>query len=135
ESRTSFARTRCWVTLWTSTIGASPVTVTVSATAPTRKSAFTVAVNDPCSSMPSRLSVLNPGSANVTLYVPGRRSTTLNWPLPSVTTDRTLSINAGLAASTVTPGRTAPDVSFTTPAMDAWAYAPAGTSMSDAITN
>src|SRR6478735_5674841 len=111
-----------------STTGVSPVTVTDSSTAPTRKSAFTVAVNDPASSMPSRLSALNPGSANVTLYVPGRRSTTLYWPLPSVTTDRTLSINAGLAASTVTPGRTAPDGSFTTPAMDACAYAAAGTS-------
>src|SRR5687767_12667677 len=78
--------------------------------------------------MPSRLNVLNPGSANVTVYVPGRRSTTLNWPEPSVTTDRTFSISAGLEASTVTPGRIAPDASFTTPAMDACAYAAAGMS-------
>jgi hypothetical protein len=35
----------------------------------------------------------------------------------SVTPVRTFSIKAGLAASTVTPGSTAPDVSFTTPAM------------------
>jgi hypothetical protein len=28
----------------------------------------------PASSMPSRLTVLNPGSENVTEYVPGRRS-------------------------------------------------------------
>jgi hypothetical protein len=35
-------------------------------------------------------------------------------------------MRAGLAASTVTPGRTAPDVSLTTPAMVAWAYAVAG---------
>ena len=34
-----------------------------------------------------------------------------------MTTLRTFSIRAGLAASTVTPGMTAPDVSFTTPAM------------------
>ena len=34
---------------------------------PTRKSAFTVAVNVPASSMPSRLNPLNPGSVNVTL--------------------------------------------------------------------
>ena len=34
-----------------------------------------------------------------------------------MTTVRTLSINAGLDASTVTPGSTAPVVSFTTPAM------------------
>src|SRR5258705_7690003 len=36
-------------------------------------------------------------------------------------------MRTGLAASTVTPGRTAPDASFTTPAMEAWAYAAAGT--------
>ena len=35
----------------------------------------------------------------------------LNWPCPSVTAMRTFSISAGLAASTVTPGRTAPVVS------------------------
>src|SRR5437899_12856331 len=40
-------------------------------------------------------------------------------PRSSVTTKRTFSIRAGLAASTVTPGITAPDVSLTTPAMAA----------------
>src|SRR6266852_2687222 len=35
-------------------------------------------------------------------------------------------MSAGLAASTVTPGRIAPDESFTVPAMLAWAYAVAG---------
>src|SRR5688572_21586180 len=59
----------------------------------------------------------------------------LYWPAPSVTTDRTFSINAGLAASTVTPGRTAPDVSLTTPAMDACAYAAAGSRTRHAIAN
>src|SRR5436190_16939404 len=48
------------------------------------------------------------------------------WPFPSVTAERTFSMRTGLAASTVTPGSTAPDVSFTTPVMDAWAYAAAG---------
>ena len=43
------------------------------------------------------------------------------WPPPSVTTVRTFSMSAGLAASTVTPGSTAPDASRTTPAIDAWA--------------
>src|SRR5688572_21237522 len=38
-------------------------------------------------------------------------------PSPSLTTERTFSIRAGLAASTVTPGSTPPDVSLTTPAM------------------
>src|SRR4029453_3407374 len=37
------------------------------------------------------------------------------WPLPSVTPVRVFSINAGLEASTVAPGRTAPELSFTTP--------------------
>src|SRR5688572_22822025 len=49
-----------------------------------------------------------------------------NCPAPSVTTVRTFSMRAGLAASTVTPGSTPPDVSRTTPAIDAWAYAAAG---------
>ena len=38
-------------------------------------SALIVAVNAPVSSTPSRLKVLKPGSVNVTVYVPGRRST------------------------------------------------------------
>src|SRR5689334_8088511 len=49
-----------------------------------------------------------------------------NWPLPSVTTDRTFSMRAGLDASTVTPGRTAPEVSRTTPEIEACANATAG---------
>src|SRR5881397_2143797 len=42
----------------------------------------------------------------------------LYCPEPSVTTVRTFSISAGLAASTVTPGSTAPVVSLTTPAIE-----------------
>ena len=38
--------TLCWTTFCTSTVGASPVTVIVSSSAPTRRSALTVAVND-----------------------------------------------------------------------------------------
>ena len=48
------------------------------------------------------------------------------WPVPSVTTVRTFSVNAGLDASTVTPGRTAPDESLTTPAIVACANATRG---------
>jgi hypothetical protein len=44
-------------------------------------------------------------------------------PVPSVTAERVFSINAGLAASTLTPGSTAPDESFTAPAIVAWANA------------
>jgi hypothetical protein len=42
-------------------------------------------------------------------------------PALSVTAERTFSINAGLAASTVTPGATAPEESRTTPVRDACA--------------
>jgi hypothetical protein len=49
----------------------------------------------------------------------------------SVTADRTFSIKTGLAASTVTPGSTAPDVSLTVPATAlVCASATAGTSAS-----
>src|SRR5258705_8034046 len=48
------------------------------------------------------------------------------WPPPSVTTDRAFSMSAGLEASTVTPGSTAPEASFTTPVMEACANAAEG---------
>src|SRR6266581_3501603 len=53
-------------------------------------------------------------------------------PSPSVTTLRVFSMRTGLAASTVTPGKTAPDESFTTPAMVLCADATAGSSVSSA---
>src|SRR5688572_847258 len=56
------------------------------------------------------------------------------WPLPSVTTARAPSMSAGLDASTVAPGNTPPEVSLTTPVMDAWAYAAAGTTASHVST-
>ncbi len=65
-SMTSLLMTCCCRTPWTSTTGDSPVTVIVSSSAPTRSSAFTLAVNEPASSMPSRRDVLKPGSVKVT---------------------------------------------------------------------
>ena len=53
--------------LVTSTIGASAVTVTASATTPAFISAFTVATKAPANSIPSRLTEVNPGSVNVTV--------------------------------------------------------------------
>ena len=50
---------------WTSTVGASPDTVIVSATDPTERSALTVAANDPAISMPDRLMTLKPGRVKV----------------------------------------------------------------------
>ena len=52
---------------WMSTIGLSPVTVTVSSTAPTRSSASMVAVKSADTSTPSRRTVLKPGSVKVTV--------------------------------------------------------------------
>src|SRR5712691_3152952 len=57
------------------------------------------------------------------------------WPLPSVDAERTFSMRTGLAASTVTPGSTAPEVSFTVPVIDPWAYADAGIIASHTRTN
>src|SRR5580765_2292849 len=100
-----------------STVGESPVTVIDSASEPTRRSALTAAVNADVNSTPSRFTVLKPVNVNVTEYVPGTRLTILYWPAASVTTVRTRSMSDGLAASTVTPGMTAPVASLTTPAM------------------
>ena len=109
-----------------STSGAWPVTVSVSSIAPTVMSAFTVATNSPRSSMPSRLTVAKPGSVKVTVYGPGRRSTMRYSPWLSVTAVLEPAISAGLLASTVTPGSTAPEVSLTTPVMLLCAHAAAG---------
>src|SRR5688572_13479981 len=49
--------------------------------------------------------------------MPGRRSTILKLPWSSVVAERDFSIRAGLEASTVTPGSTAPVVSRTVPAI------------------
>ena len=56
----------------------------------------------------------------------GRRFSMPYCPVPSVTVVRTFSISAGLAASTVTPGSTAPDASRTAPLITACADAMAG---------
>src|SRR5215831_2647945 len=104
-----------------STTGVSEVTVMVSATAPTRRSALMVKTPAPETSTPSRFTVVNPVNANVTEYVPGSRSTTRYCPVPSVSAVRVFSMSTGLDTSTVTPGRTPPDGSLTVPAMVACA--------------
>ena len=65
DSITSPVSTVSRLAFWTSTTGVSPVTVIVSATAPTFNSALMVAVKEPVSSMPSRLTVVKPGNVNV----------------------------------------------------------------------
>src|SRR5262245_53564352 len=103
--------------LWTSTVGVAPVTVTLSSTEPTCKSALTVAVKAVGSSIPRRTTDVNPARLKVTSYTPGRRSMMVYRPSSFVTAVLDFSISAGLEASTVAPGSTAPVVSLTTPAM------------------
>ena len=122
---TTSRRTDC-----VSTIGDAPVTVSVSSSAPTRRSAFTVITPEPETSTPSRFTVLKPASVNVTLYVPGSRSVMRYCPVPSLTTVRVFSMSTGLDASTVTPGSTAADASRMTPAIVAWANTTLGSSTS-----
>src|SRR5215467_9322410 len=102
----------------------------VSATDPTFRSALIVMTPAPLTSTFSRLTVLKPVSVNVTVYEPGSNSVSRYCPVLSVTALRDFSISAELAASTVTPGSTAPDESFTTPASVACANAEAGTAAS-----
>src|SRR5439155_21362398 len=96
-------------------------------------SALTVAVKFAGSSTPSRTTVEKPVSVKLTLYVPCRRSTIVYRPLASVTADFDFSISAGLAASTVTPGSTPPDSSFTVPAIWLCAAATIGSASTHTI--
>src|SRR6266853_4241282 len=121
--RTTSRRTDC-----VSTRGVSPVTVTDSSTAPPRMSTFTAMTPEPDTARSSRFTVENPGSENVNAYVPGRRSVTRYWPVPSLTTVRVFSMSAGLEISTLTPGRTAAEASRTTPAIVACANTRLGSS-------
>ncbi len=116
----------------TSTCGAWPETVTVSSSAPTFISVFTVAMKSAGKSMRSRTTVLNPASVKVTEYTPGRSASSRYRPWPSLTVVLDCSISAGLAAVTVTPGSAAPDSSLTWPTMAAWASASVGTNRSHA---
>ena len=104
-------------TFCTSTTGAAPVTVIVSSSPPTRRSAETFAEKPAVRLMPSRMTVAKPVSVNVTLYTPGRSGVSTYRPSVSVTATRCCSMSAGLVAVTVTPGRTAPEVSRTVPAI------------------
>ena len=128
----------CWLTTFcTSITGLAPETVTVSSMEPTVIWPSTLAVKSDTSSIPSRTNVLNPGNVNVnvTVYVPGRSASIVYRPAPSVTVARTPSINAGLAASTVTPGSTPPVSSDTLPAMaPVWASAATGSNSMQAAT-
>jgi hypothetical protein len=66
-SSSSWEITCCVRTFCTSTTGLAPVTTTVSSIAPSRISALAGAVKPVVSAMPSRRTVLKPGSENVTV--------------------------------------------------------------------
>jgi hypothetical protein len=59
--------------------------------------------------------------------VPGCKLSIRYWPVESVVAERAFSISAGLDASTVTPGSTAPDASLTVPARVTCAHTALGT--------
>ncbi len=111
------------------------MTVTVSVKGPSASVASTVAVNDPIRSTPSRWDGRQPASVNRTSYTPGRRFSMRYRPWPSVTVERVFSMSAGLLASTMTPGTTAPDESLTEPAIAAWASASAEAPAQTTITS
>ena len=61
---------------------------------------------------------VKPVSRAVTSYLPGRRPTNRYAPVASLTAVAATAPVARLLASTVTPGSTAPDVSFTMPTIE-----------------
>ena len=109
---------RC-VVVWTSTIGLSPETVTVSSSVPTLQVGVQVETKSAGSSSPSRLDRGEPRQREGDGIGAGPQVDDSVLPV-SIGDRRTDLLNqCGLAASTVTPGSTAPDVSLTTPVMDA----------------
>ena len=96
-----------------STIGVSPVTVTVSSTEPDPHLGVDRGRKRPGARC-LRANGVEPGQRERDGVGPPRSCSSRYCPEPSVTTVRTFSISAGLDASTVTPGSTAPEASVTT---------------------
>src|SRR5205823_8136094 len=115
-----------------STIGLSPVTVTVSATADTPSCVLTLALKPTVTAMPALITVLKPGSSNFTVYVPTLRRGNWNDPV-SLGVAVCGCSSEGPVSVTITPGSTAPDVSVTLPKISPvcdWAHAGATPSAS-----
>ena len=91
----------------TSTIGESPVTVTLSCSVPSAMLASTWNVAPARTTMPSRRKPAKLASSPVSVYVPGGRLIRRYCPTPSVTATLGAS-RAGLVAVTVTPGSAPP---------------------------
>ncbi len=94
--------------------GDAPVTVTVSCSVATFRSALTLAVKPSEIWMSLRLTVLKPASSNVSSYTPGGTAGKRYEPFSFVTCVWVPIID-GLVAVTVTPGNTAPLLSATRP--------------------
>src|ERR1700692_444451 len=115
-SMSARVNTSGWATFSTSTVATMAFTSTVCPTDPGFMSASTGTVIFAGTSTCS-LTEVNPSIVKVTVYVPGRTSTMEYRPSLLVVTVRDLSISASLAASTLTPAMTAPELSFATPAI------------------
>ena len=117
----------CRVVLCKSTVGVAPETVMVSSTVPIAMSALTVTTLVPRSSTSLAHDGLEPGQRE--RHPISARAEILNDVAALLRRSRRSGFSrsvTGLDASTLTPGSTAPDVSFTSPLNDAWAYAAAG---------
>ena len=100
-----------------STTGAAPVTVTVSATAASSNAASMRIARLPSTMTPSRTSVRNPGSSNVTSYEP-RPSARKRYEPSTRVTANCGAISASPASVTVAPGTASPWASATVPSID-----------------
>ena len=120
---TRSAVSTCWFrVLLTSTRGAAPRTVRVSATAPTPSSTSTSATKAPWSVTPSRTTVPKPCNVKVTVYSPEGRLVTRKFPDASLNASRSAR-SAGLVTLTDTPGNTPPVSSTILPPMPASSWA------------
>ncbi len=101
-----------------STIGAAPETVIVSSSVPTVIEGIDGGVEATAQLHAVALERIEPGQRERhRIHAGPQIDDAVQPPWLSLTVVRTFSISAGLAASTVAPGRTAPDSSLTTPVM------------------
>ena len=118
----------------TSTIGDSAVTVTFSLTLASCIENSTLFIEPSLTSTSATFAGLKPARLALTSYVPGSTDGNRKFPVSLLVVDSTPLL--GLFASTVTPGRTAPEESLTTPSIDPrCSCALAGQAVSSVIAN
>ena len=96
--------------------GLSPVTSTLSDAEPTLSFGERVAMPPTLTVMPLATEVSKPSCVNVAVYVPGRKSETRNWPEAFDLMVRATPVSVEVTLMIV-PGRSAPLLSVTVPAM------------------